>query len=90
MKDAKDPGTADLFVKRRPGRPKQANAKTPAQRAREYRRRRAEHGAGVVLLSSWERLAIADALALAASFNSRSVAAGMPPADLLALADRLR
>ncbi|MFZ6776231.1 hypothetical protein ACO0LD_05310 [Undibacterium sp. Ji83W] len=39
MKQANDKFTRDAFDTPRPGRPPDPNAKTPAQRAREYRAR---------------------------------------------------
>lgn len=43
MKDTQDPGTAELDLKRRPGRPpKHGEAMTPAERAKAYRARRGE------------------------------------------------
>ncbi|MFZ2406288.1 MAG: hypothetical protein WAW41_14200 [Methylobacter sp.] len=49
MKDSSDKATADLFNEKRLGRPVTGNAKTDAQRMREYRLRRKEQGARVVL-----------------------------------------
>lgn len=64
-RDPKDPGTCELVLKRGPGRPRKANAKSGAQRQREFRRNRKATGGAVFSLSLDDRGDVAFALAVA-------------------------
>lgn len=58
MKDPKDRATRDAFEAPKRGRPVTGNAKSGAQRAREFRRRRRAEMGKVVSLTADERSAV--------------------------------